>query len=659
MSRPINITGMKLGRPASFWVFALGMLCVSAAATLFPAGLMSYLSPFMGKGPAGHLLKTPVLVTLLGLAAFLVHCFSVLALGGAGWLILHRAWNPGRVWRADENDPTWFKWFLGRYNKWSRRPLSLAWRGTYLTIILAIFGWAYMTAGEAFKLPFEGDPDGMVSYYIYWMALFFWPATFISLSNIYSVKQHFLGEEIQLEEMVRPHDVMDLIHDKDAITKRQRVKARVKDRKPSAVTWLWEHRMEILIFILSAPILTWLFKDYFPQSDRGIPPPFSWYQASFYGCFFAFAGAFFLHMRTSLLRQHTSEIGHTDVQARWASQQMLRAYRYGDDPRYSESNGISFTIHFLLIAGPILLALLTGLFGCIDPYRIPLGGGDAPASPQKKQVKVIKKKRKFLVNPFSSIVFAEITPEMMDMELSEVTEHAYSGRRGGGRGKRGDPGFGGGEGGGAVRFIRIQHNGSDWDRNMKLNGDNQMLQEFHKRTNGIPIARKTESIRIDDIPKWKKDQSAPFLYITGRKSFSITAREARILKDYMINRGGFIIGDSPGEYFASSFTRMISRTLGPLARWVDIPNDDILYTCYYRLPRGAPPLWHHDGHRARGIKVKGRWVVFYHPGDLGDAWKIGHSGAKKDSVEMAYNMGVNLMYYAFTRYIDFHHKGKY
>ncbi|MDP6504458.1 MAG: hypothetical protein QF886_12620, partial [Planctomycetota bacterium] len=127
MSRPINITGMKLGRPASFWVFALGMLCVSAAATLFPAGLMSYLSPFMGKGPAGHLLRTPLLVTLLGLVAFLVHCFSVLALGGAGWLILHRAWNPGRVWRGDENDPKWFKWFLGRYNRWSRRPLSLAW----------------------------------------------------------------------------------------------------------------------------------------------------------------------------------------------------------------------------------------------------------------------------------------------------------------------------------------------------------------------------------------------------------------------------------------------------------------------------------------------------------------------------------------------------
>ena len=659
MSRPINIPGTKLGRPASFWVFALGMLCVSAAATLFPAGLMSFLTPFLGKGPAGHLLTTPVLVTLLGVVVFLLHCFSVLALGGAGWLILHRAWNPGRVWHAAENDPVWFQKFVGRYNYWSRRPVSLAWRGTYLAIILALFGFAYMAAGESLRLGFEGSPDGMISYYIYWLILFYWPTIFVALSNIYSVKQHFLKEEIQLEELVRPHDVMDLIHERDAISKKRRVEILANDQKSSFVTWTWEHRFEILLFILSAPVLTWLFKNHFPQSDRGIPGPFTWYQGSFLGCFFAFAGSFFLHMRTSLLRQRTSEIGHTDVQARWASQQMLRAYRYGDDPRYSESNGISFAIHFLLIAGPILLALLTGLFGCIDPYRIPLGGGDAPASPQKKQVKVVKKKRKFLVNPFSSIVFAEITPEMMDTELNEATQHAYSGRRGGGRGEKGNPGFGGGEGGGAVRFIRIQHNGADWDRNMTLNGDTQMLQEFHKRTNGIPVARKTESVRIDDIPKWKKDQSAPFLYITGRKPFSVTAREARILKDYMLNTGGFIIGDSPGEYFASSFTTMISRALGSQARWVDIPNDDILYTCYFQLPNGAPPLWHHDGLRARGIKIKGRWVVFYHPGDIGDAWKIGHSGAAKDSVEMAYNMGVNLMYYAFTRYIDFHHKAKF
>jgi hypothetical protein len=103
---------------------------------------------------------------------------------------------------------------------------------------------------------------------------------------------------------------------------------------------------------------------------------------------------------------------------------------------------------------------------------------------------------------------------------------------------------------------------------------------------------------------------------------------------------------------------MISRVLGSQARWVDIPDDDEIYTCYFMLPTGAPPLWHHDGYRGLGIKIQGRWVVYYHPGDMGDAWKIGHSGAGPEAVENAYRMGTNLIHYSFTHYIDFH-KGQF
>jgi hypothetical protein len=45
---------------------------------------------------------------------------------------------------------------------------------------------------------------------------------------------------------------------------------------------------------------------------------------------------------------------------------------------------------------------------------------------------------------------------------------------------------------GGVRFFRLQHNGKDWNLNWGLKGDFRMLAEFHRRTNGIPIAKSTE-----------------------------------------------------------------------------------------------------------------------------------------------------------------------
>jgi len=53
-----------------------------------------------------------------------------------------------------------------------------------------------------------------------------------------------------------------------------------------------------------------------------------------------------------------------------------------------------------------------------------------------------------------------------------------------------------------------------------------------------------------------------------------------------------------------------------------------------------------------GMKHKGRWIIFYHPGDLNDAWKTGHSGLRPELAKAAYQLGVNLIYYAFTHYLE-------
>ena len=75
----------------------------------------------------------------------------------------------------------------------------------------------------------------------------------------------------------------------------------------------------------------------------------------------------------------------------------------------------------------------------------------------------------------------------------------------------------------------------------------------------------------------------------------------------------------------------------------------------YVFPDGAPRFWHHDGSRALGIRHEGRIMVYYHPGDVNDAWKDGHSGASAEVADQAYKLGVNVMFYAFNQYYRRHY----
>jgi hypothetical protein len=74
----------------------------------------------------------------------------------------------------------------------------------------------------------------------------------------------------------------------------------------------------------------------------------------------------------------------------------------------------------------------------------------------------------------------------------------------------------------------------------------------------------------------------------------------------------------------------------------------------FLFPNGAPPLWHHSGMRAMGLKYNGRWVVFYHQGDLNDAWQTGHSGAAPHLADQAYKLGINIINYSFNQYYERH-----
>ncbi len=118
-----------------------------------------------------------------------------------------------------------------------------------------------------------------------------------------------------------------------------------------------------------------------------------------------------------------------------------------------------------------------------------------------------------------------------------------------------------------------------------------------------------------------------------------------MLRKYCMDMGGMIFADNGGGNFDRSF-RAVMRRVFPDLPIVKIAHDDTIFTRPFLFPNGAPPMWHHSGSHAMGIKCRGRWVVFYHQGDINDAWKDGHSGASNGLHMPAYKMGVNVIMYA-------------
>jgi hypothetical protein len=327
----------------------------------------------------------------------------------------------------------------------------------------------------------------------------------------------------------------------------------------------------------------------------------------------------------------------------------------GSDPRYRTSWYWAVGIFVFIIVAPFIFR------GCgwEDPYGLVKGSGQPEV--QVVKVKKIKreKKKKYILNKWSPYILerAKLDDVKTFEDMLEQTQDTYvadqpkkSGKLGKGGGKTG--GWPKGMEGAKVRFIRLEYAGGDWNQDMGKGSDYNLLIKFHEWT-GFKIARDTEHREIQRLKFFPKKRSPPFVFLTGMRGINLSESEVKILRDYCLKEGGMLFIDNGGGHFGSSVRQMLRRVF-PGKPLVDISNDDEIFQRPYIFPDGAPPFWHHDGSRALGIRDEGRWVVFYHPGDINDAWKDGHSGATDEVADQAYKLGVNIMYYAFTQYYRRH-----
>lgn len=330
---------------------------------------------------------------------------------------------------------------------------------------------------------------------------------------------------------------------------------------------------------------------------------------------------------------------------------------HGHDPRARRSMYGSIFTHIMII---IIIPWLFELGGCVEPYRVPKGSGNPVVAIVKMAKPKKKKKKTMTLRPNSAIIFEipDLDNTEVDQIMEEQTQVTYQALA---NAKAGKMGKGGGTEGGwpegmddyKIRFIRLDHGGAGWNDGMDDSGaDINFLREFAQQTGFKKIANKGESHSIALLAKYPKDGFPPFVYITGNGGMGrVSSRDIEILREYCLN-GGMLIADAGSPAFHQSFCHFI-RQVFPDKPLLDIADDDMLYQLPYGFPNGAPAFWHHGGRRASGIKHEGRWCVFYHPGDMNDAWKLpGYSDVTPDMRDAAMQLGINLVYYAFNQWDD-------
>lgn len=319
----------------------------------------------------------------------------------------------------------------------------------------------------------------------------------------------------------------------------------------------------------------------------------------------------------------------------------LVAWYYGTNRQKLHQSMGTFAVYSL--AFTMLAIILGNLPGCREIYEMPAGGGETKKVRQVVQVQKVVK-RKYVINPYSAVIFNPPPLDDVKLRLQEATQHRYQI----GAGVEDTPGYAAGTSRGKVRLIRLEYAGGDWDQDMGVGSDLNLLVEYGIRT-GQAVADATESRPIAQLKKFPPRQSPPFLYITGQRGIEVSDDDVLILRQYLLEKHGMLFADNGGSGgWHTQLFGLMQRVL-PTLTPIRVPLDHPVHRVPYELPF-LPYVAPHGGKDAWGWVYEGRLVCYYHPGDIGDAWADGHAGVKREIWGYCYQLGVNIISYSHNEY---------
>ena len=196
-----------------------------------------------------------------------------------------------------------------------------------------------------------------------------------------------------------------------------------------------------------------------------------------------------------------------------------------------------------------------------------------------------------------------------------------------------------------VRFIRLRYAGGDWDQDLDLNSDLNMLVWYAANT-GHEIAAKPEVLTPDQLARLPIGKSPPMVYMTGQKNISLSLNEVEIMRKYLNDKHGMLFADNGGSSAWHSQFFGLMRQVLPDVEPIRVPLDHPIHRSIPFVPIVAP----HGGRIAYGWVIDSRMAAYYHPGDIGDAWSDGHAGVSAEITDACYHLGANVLFYAHMEY---------
>jgi hypothetical protein len=318
------------------------------------------------------------------------------------------------------------------------------------------------------------------------------------------------------------------------------------------------------------------------------------------------------------------------------------AWYYGRQNRKLNQSLFIFINYGLLFSLACMLTSRIG--GCGRVFDLPAGGGSQEAMAQTVKIqKIIRKK--YVISPYASVKFNQRNIDDVQIQVEEMTRNQYAV----GQGKGDQPGYEGGTATGKIEFVRLQYSGGDWDQDFGVGSDLNMLIQFGLLTNQKRIADQTTSITPTGLKNQPIGKGPPLVYITGQKSISLTKEEIKGLREYLFDKHGMFFIDNGGSSTFHSQAFAMMRQIAPELEPVKVPLDDVIHRRPFPVPF-LPYVAPHGGKDAWGWKLDGRWICYYHPGDIGDAWTDTHAGVPKPIWEACYLLGANVMQYANSEY---------
>ena len=155
----------------------------------------------------------------------------------------------------------------------------------------------------------------------------------------------------------------------------------------------------------------------------------------------------------------------------------LVAWYFGKKSRKLRQSLLTLLVYSVLFSA--IFTILTRLTGC-SVYESPIGGGEEK---ELKQVVKIQKviRKKFVINPYSSVLFNPPPIDDVKLQLLEETAHRYKVGQGEGKGA----GSSAGTSRGKVRFIRLKYNGGDWEQDMEFPVGDDAFASLDAKLSGL------------------------------------------------------------------------------------------------------------------------------------------------------------------------------